>query len=106
MYHKNFSRKQRRPRHFGAYINPSLYIKKAEGFAKITESKTIHNFEDFNFNPQLLANIRANSYSKPTPIQDQLIPSVLAGRDVLGVANTGTGKTVAFALPLILEKEF
>ena len=101
MYHKNFSRKQRCPRHFGAYINPSLYIKKAEGFAKITESKTIHNFEDFNFNPQLLANIKANSYSKPTPIQDQLIPSALAGRDVLGVANTGTGKTAAFALPLI-----
>ena len=101
MYHKNFSRKPRRSRRFGAYINPSLYVKKAEEFTKIIESKPLHNFEDFHFNSQLLANIKANSFSKPTPIQDKLIPSILEGRDVLGVANTGTGKTAAFALPLI-----
>ena len=90
-------------RRFGAYINPSLFIKKAEEFTKIEETKPLHSFEDFKFNSQLLANIKANSYLKPTPIQDQLISEIIAGRDVLGVANTGTGKTAAFALPLINE---
>ena len=90
-------------RRFGAFINPSLFIKKAEEFTKIEETNPLHSFEDFKFNPQLLANIKANSYLKPTPIQDKLISEVIAGRDVLGVANTGTGKTAAFALPLINE---
>jgi superfamily II DNA/RNA helicase len=90
-------------RRFGSYINPSLFIKKAEEFTKIEATKPLHSFEDFKFNPQLLANIKANSYLKPTPIQDQLISEIMAGRDVLGVANTGTGKTAAFALPLINE---
>lgn len=88
-------------RRFGAYINPALFIKKAEDFVKNVETNPVHSFEDFNFNPQLLANIKVKGYLKPTPIQDQLISEVLAGRDVLGVANTGTGKTAAFALPLI-----
>ena len=90
-------------RRFGNIINPALFIKKAEEFTKIEETNPIHSFTDFNFNPQLLANIKANSYLKPTPIQDQLISEIIAGRDVLGVANTGTGKTAAFALPLINE---
>lgn len=90
-------------RRFGAFINPSLFIKKAEEFTKIEETNPVHSFEDFKFNSQLLTNIKANSYLKPTPIQDQLISEIIAGRDVLGVANTGTGKTAAFALPLINE---
>jgi len=88
-------------RRFGNIINPSLFIKKAEEFTRIEETNPVHSFEDFNFNPQLLTNIKAKGYLKPTPIQDQLIAEVMAGRDVLGVANTGTGKTAAFALPLI-----
>jgi len=88
-------------RRFGNIINPSLFIKKAEEFTKIEESNPVHSFEDFKFNPQLLANIKIKGYLKPTPIQDQVISEVMAGRDVLGIANTGTGKTAAFALPLI-----
>lgn len=88
-------------RRFGAYIDPSLYIKKAEDFVKIEESATTHSFEDFSFNSQLLVNIKAKGYRKPTPIQDQVIEPILNGKDVLGIANTGTGKTAAFALPLI-----
>jgi len=88
-------------RHFGNAINPSLYIKKAEEFTKIEESNPLHSFEDFNFEPQLLANIKAKGYLKPTPIQDQAIEPILKGQDFLGIANTGTGKTAAFALPLI-----
>ncbi len=90
-------------RRFGAYINPALFVKKAEEFVKIEESNPVHSFEDFNFNPLLLNNIKSKGYTKPTPIQDQTIAQVLAGRDVLGIANTGTGKTAAFALPLINE---
>ncbi|HBP51418.1 MAG: DNA/RNA helicase, superfamily II [Candidatus Shapirobacteria bacterium GW2011_GWE1_38_10] len=88
-------------RRFGNIINPALFVKRAEEFTKIEETNPVHSFADFNFDPQLLANIKAKGYLKPTPIQDQLISEVLAGRDVLGVANTGTGKTAAFALPLI-----
>ncbi|MFA6007765.1 MAG: DEAD/DEAH box helicase [Candidatus Shapirobacteria bacterium] len=88
-------------RRFGNVINPSLFIKKAEEFTKIEESNPVHSFEDFNFDKQLLANIVAKGYIKPTPIQDQVIEPIIKGQDVLGIANTGTGKTAAFALPLI-----
>lgn len=60
-----------------------------------------HAFDDFQVAEQLKANIDQRQYAKPTPIQDQVIPLVLAGRDVIGIANTGTGKTAAFLIPLI-----
>lgn len=82
-------------------INPALFIKKATEFKTIEETQTINTFESFNFNPILKANISAKGYIKPTPIQDQVIPHIIKGMDVLGIANTGTGKTAAFALPLI-----
>ena len=91
----------RRPRFVGENINTSLFIKKAEEFVKIEESQPVHSFEDFGFEPALLANIMAKGYIKPTPIQDQAITQVMEGKDVLGIANTGTGKTAVFALPLI-----
>jgi ATP-dependent RNA helicase RhlE len=56
---------------------------------------------DFDIHPKLKENITKKGYVHPTPIQDGAIPHVLAGRDVIGVANTGTGKTAAFLLPLI-----
>jgi superfamily II DNA/RNA helicase len=58
-------------------------------------------FEDFNFSDQLKKNIAFKKYAIPTPIQDQAIPHILEGKDIIGVANTGTGKTAAFLLPLI-----
>lgn len=58
-------------------------------------------FENFGFHPVLAAGIRENGYEIPTPIQAEAIPHVLAGRDVLGLAQTGTGKTAAFALPIL-----
>jgi superfamily II DNA/RNA helicase len=90
-----------RRRFSGKNIDPALFVRKATEFAKIEETKTVHTFEDFNFEPALLANIKAKGYIKPTPIQDQSIPFAMEGRDVLGIANTGTGKTAAFALPLL-----
>jgi ATP-dependent RNA helicase RhlE len=59
------------------------------------------NFKDFSFDPRISAGIRTAGYTKPTPIQEQAIPVVLQGRDVLGIAQTGTGKTAAFALPIL-----
>ncbi len=59
------------------------------------------NFSDFDFHPQIAAGVAARGYATPTPIQAQAIPHVLAGRDVLGLAQTGTGKTAAFALPIL-----
>lgn len=60
-----------------------------------------HTFADFPFNAQLHKNISQIGYIHPRPIQDQSIPTILEGRDVFGMANTGTGKTAAFLLPLI-----
>ncbi len=59
------------------------------------------NFEQFSFEPGIVAGIKSAGYTTPTPIQEKAIPLVLAGRDVLGLAQTGTGKTAAFVLPIL-----
>lgn len=59
------------------------------------------SFSAFAFQPQVAAGIKAAGYDTPTPIQKQAIPKVLEGRDVMGLAQTGTGKTAAFALPIL-----
>jgi ATP-dependent RNA helicase RhlE len=58
-------------------------------------------FQEFNFHPVIAAGIKEAGYITPTPIQQQSIPTVMQGRDVMGLAQTGTGKTAAFALPII-----
>ncbi|MFC1999840.1 DEAD/DEAH box helicase [Chloroflexota bacterium] len=59
------------------------------------------NFETFNFHPSVMAGVRSLGYSIPTPIQLQAIPPIMQGRDIIGLAQTGTGKTAAFALPIL-----
>ena len=59
------------------------------------------NFESLGLSEKLLEAVEAEGYTTPTPVQEQSIPTLLAGRDVLGVAQTGTGKTAAFALPVL-----
>jgi len=59
------------------------------------------NFEQFSFDRRIAAQIKAVGYTTPTPIQQQAIPRVLEGRDVMGLAQTGTGKTAAFTLPIL-----
>ncbi len=59
------------------------------------------SFDHLNLLPILLKNIRGAGYQTPTPIQEATIPLVLAGKDVLGCAQTGTGKTASFALPIL-----
>ena len=67
----------------------------------ISETPDGVTFADLGFSPPLLSAIAETGYTKPTPIQWKAIPEVLAGRDVLGIAQTGTGKTAAFVLPMI-----
>src|ERR1700761_6683767 len=64
------------------------------------------SFSHLGLSEKVLAAVAASGYKSPTPIQDQAIPHVLAHRDVLGIAQTGTGKTAAFTLPMLtmLEK--
>ena len=59
------------------------------------------SFDRFPLDPRIQAGVRAAGYQTPTPIQEQAIPLVLAGHDVLGLAETGTGKTAAFVLPIL-----
>jgi len=58
------------------------------------------NFESFNFHPRIADGIKALGYVTPTPIQEEAIPPIMEGRDILGMADTGTGKTAAFVLPM------
>lgn len=61
----------------------------------------MNNFESLGLSKKLLEAVESEGYTTPTPVQEQSIPPLLAGRDVLGVAQTGTGKTAAFALPVL-----
>ncbi len=61
----------------------------------------LSNFNDLGLSHQILATLSANGFEKPTPIQMQSIPLVLKGHDLIGLAQTGTGKTAAFGLPMI-----
>ncbi len=85
----------------GAHIDISKFINKTV----ITEEAVVftpeHLFKDFLIEENLKQNILAKGYSEPTPIQDRVIPHILHGHDVVGIANTGTGKTAAFLVPLI-----
>lgn len=58
-------------------------------------------FESFQLHPNIMAGVKAQGYTTPTPIQRQAIPQVMQGRDVMGLAQTGTGKTAAFVLPIL-----
>jgi len=58
------------------------------------------SFDVLGLNPKLMEKIKALGLTEPTPIQYQAIPHILNGRDVMGLAQTGTGKTAAFGLPI------
>jgi len=79
---------------FSRFIKKNVYVEEKPYISK-------HSFADFPFNPQLHKNIERAGFKNPRPIQDQAIISVMEGKDVFGMANTGTGKTAAFLLPLI-----
>ena len=65
------------------------------------KTKNLNSFEQLNLSQPILKALAAEGYDKPTPIQARAIPELMAGRDLLGIAQTGTGKTAAFALPIL-----
>ncbi len=60
-------------------------------------------FRALHLSPQILQAVRDSGYTEPTPIQIAAIPLILAGHDVIGIAQTGTGKTAAFVLPILMK---
>ncbi len=85
----------------GVYIDPSKFINKAVITEETEHFVPEHQFTDFAIEEELKRAVVAKGYVTPTPIQDRAIPHVLKGEDVVGIANTGTGKTAAFLIPLI-----
>lgn len=82
------------------YIDPSRFVQAATMQQTETYVPT-HTFADFALDQRLQTNLAAKGYVTPSPIQDQAIPQALAGKDIIGIASTGTGKTAAFALPML-----
>ncbi len=82
-------------------FNPSQYINKNPVQAPESAYEATHTFSDFGLDQRIVNIIHEMGISVPTPIQDQIIPLVLSGHDVIGLAETGTGKTAAFLVPLI-----
>lgn len=90
-----------RPKRDGQYIDPAKFINKAVPVIEQAPFDPNHRFTDFGFSPELERNLAQIGYEQPTPVQDAAIKPVMAGRDLIGLANTGTGKTAAFMLPII-----
>lgn len=82
-------------------FNPYQLVRAGVAPVQNTPYVALHKFCDFPIVEELKHNIVRKGYFSPTPIQDETILHILAGRDVIGIANTGTGKTAAFLIPLI-----
>lgn len=81
-------------------FNPMMFVNKAYE-SQIEQFVPFNKFSDFAIHQIIKQNIAKKGYTSPTPIQDAAIPALLENRDVIGIANTGTGKTAAFLIPLI-----
>lgn len=81
-------------------LDPNLFIKKAVEFQAEEFVPTLQ-FSDFNIDAKLKRNIEEHGYTAPTSIQEKSIPHIVEGKDLIGIANTGTGKTAAFLITLI-----
>lgn len=98
--HARFNNTRRPKGNLGS--DTSIFIKKAKDVSFDNGPfKPQNNFTNFAFSEILKQNIINKGYKDPTPIQDQAIRPILEGRDLIGIANTGTGKTAAFLLPII-----
>jgi superfamily II DNA/RNA helicase len=91
----------RKKRFTGSYIDISRFINKAAPIIEAEAYVPDTIFADFKIEESIKKNIAARGFEHPTPIQDKTIPHILAGKDLIGLANTGTGKTGAFLLPML-----
>src|SRR6266566_10051226 len=96
-----------RPYHATVRLRATLVVVPSSGAARLRTVPTrgYMHFSELGLSDKVLAAVQAAGYTTPTPIQDQAIPHVLARRDVLGIAQTGTGKTAAFVLPMLTMLE-
>lgn len=97
---RRFSGKTRRNK--GLSLNPLMFVKKAVDVLEIPYV-AVNNFSDFPLDETVKKNVMTRGFDKPTAIQDQAMLPVLEGKDLVGIANTGTGKTAVFLLPLITK---
>lgn len=84
----------------GDYIDPKRFVAVAKPTQPV-DYQPKHRFADFQVDPIIHRNLETKGFVTPSPIQDQTIPLALEGCDMIGIANTGTGKTAAFAVPVI-----
>lgn len=82
-------------------FDPTQIVNLPQTQLESKEYLVTNQFADFQISESLKHNILSKGYITPTPIQDQAIPAILDGRDLIGMANTGTGKTAAFLIPLV-----
>jgi len=82
-------------------FDPSQFINKNPADVVEEVYTPTHTFSDFGLHADIVTAVEKQGINAPSPIQDQIIPHIMAGRDVIGLAQTGTGKTAAFLLPLI-----
>lgn len=99
--YKNFNRNKNNNRFRIKSINPAHFINKDQVVTPVEKVEIKNKFSDFLISSDIKTNIQNKGYVTPTPIQDKVIPEILQNRDVIGLANTGTGKTGAFLIPLI-----
>ncbi|MEX1063747.1 MAG: DEAD/DEAH box helicase [Candidatus Paceibacterota bacterium] len=85
----------------GGYIDSARFVNKVVTAEEIELFKPDNTFQDFKVEDSVKKSIVGKGYTSPTPIQDKTIPYILNGSDLVGIANTGTGKTAAFLIPLI-----
>ncbi|AHB41996.1 ATP-dependent RNA helicase RhlE [Candidatus Saccharibacteria bacterium RAAC3_TM7_1] len=97
---RKFTPSRRAPRG-KQYIDPARFINKHIVEERAPDYKPTHLFTDFGLHRVIESNLAEAGFSAPSAIQDQALPLALEGRDVIGLANTGTGKTAAFLLPIL-----
>lgn len=97
--HSRRAKTQKGP--IGEYLNPARFINKVVVTEESQVYKPENTFDSFAIDQRLKQNIITKGYTSPAPIQDKSIPHILKGSDMVGIANTGTGKTAAFLIPLI-----
>lgn len=98
---KSLGKRRGGSRNFSQTIDVARFVRKAEPQTLSKPYEPINQFIDFPIDERLKKNIREKGYVLPTPIQDKAIKPILDRMDVVGVANTGTGKTAAFLIPLL-----
>lgn len=99
-YNNRNNNRSRSSKGRGQYIDPSRFVKSAKPVEQDVY-QPVHSFEDFAVDSLIKRNLEFKEITVPTQIQDQALPPALEGKDVIGIANTGTGKTIAFMLPLL-----